>query len=292
MTMNNNDKDTYFNFPICLIDGIFEDKLTVLNNIFSYSVYAKAVSLEHGSIKDRTNAALKYFGVTGNATNGKALYDSIPTNSPKTSIKIKLYFDFYKSEKTKFELTVLCAFCAIRSILLFKPYCKVTDNYMLVRMAGKATVKEIDTLPEPLKKYTNRYHLDKIKNELRNNWKLKVYGKHTRGFYVSFDLELKDLIFEAEKKRKKFIEKNYQSIEAEARKEALKRLYEPTATPEIINYNIALLKTKSDSSYNVGNMSKEDIEAIKYIIKKKLLPEIKLTFSPDFKNLVLERKQF
>lgn len=287
-------KDTYFNFPICLIDGIFEDKMKVLNNIFDYSIYAKAVTLEDGSIKDKINSALKYFVVEANAErvlkNGKMLFTNLSKNSPKASIKVALYFDFYKYDKTDFELAVLCGFCAIRSIILFKPYCKATDNYLLVRMAGKATVKEIENLPEPLRKYNNRYHLDKVKKELARNWKLKMYGKHTRGFYVSFDLELIDLIFEAEKKRKKYIEKNYQSIEAEARKEALKRLYEPTVTPEIIKYNIALLKDKPDRDYNMETVSKENIEAIKYIIKKKLVPEIELTFSPDFKNLILKRK--
>lgn len=283
----------YFNFPICLIDGVFEDKMKVMNDIFDYSIYAKADTLT-GSIKDRISAAFKYFGVNGNhaqvAKNGKDLNTSIPQNSPKTSIKVELYFEFYKDEKTEFETATLCGLCAIRSILLFKPYCKLTDNYMLVRMAGKATVKEIEELPEPLRKYTNRYHLDKIKKELRNNWKLKMYGKHTRGFYVSFDLELTDLILAAEKKRKKYIEKNYQSIEAEARKAALQKLYEPKATPEIIKYNIALIKDKPDGSYVIESLSQENIEAIKHIIKKRLLPEIELTLSPDFKNLVLKRK--
>src|ERR1035437_6497725 len=180
--------EKYFNFPICLIDGIFEDKMKVLDNIFDYSIYAKAVTLEDGSIKDKTNSALRYFGVNANAErvlkNGKILFTNLSKNSPKASIKKEMYFDFYTNDKTEFELAVLCGFCAIRSILLFKPYCKATDNYMIVRMAGKATIKEIEDLPEPLKKYNNRYHLDKIKKELRNNWKLKMYGKHTRGFYV------------------------------------------------------------------------------------------------------------
>ncbi|MDQ3022692.1 MAG: hypothetical protein M3R36_19325 [Bacteroidota bacterium] len=288
-------KDTYFNFPICLIDGMFEDKLKVLNNIFDYTIYAKAVSLEHGSMKDKVNETLKYFGVTANATrvldNGKKLFNSTPKKSPKASIKKDLYFDYYQHEKTEFEIVVLCGFLAIRSILLFKPYCKVTDDYMLVRMAGRATVKEIENLPEPLKKYINRYHLDKIKKELRN-WKLKLYGKHTRGFYVSFEMELKDLIFEVEKKRKKYIEKNYQNTEAEARKEVLRKLYEPTAKiTDIIKYNMELIKAKADGDYNLGGLNPESLEAMKYIVAKKLMPEYELTLSPDFKNLIKRTAQ-
>lgn len=294
------DKDTYFNFPICLIDGIFENKKKVLDDIFDYAVYAKANTLNEGPVKHRISASLKYFGCECTLSrileNGKNLYTDIPTKSPKASIKKELYFDFYTNEKTEFEIVILCSFLAIRSILLFKPYCKVTDSYLLNRMAGQATIKELEHLPESLKKYTkviggkwgsNQYHLNKIKNELRHNWRLKVYGKHTRGFYVSFDLELTDLIFEVEKKRKKHIEKNYQSTEAEARKAALQRLYEPKATPEIVNYNKALLKDKPDGDYKMENVSKEDLEAIKYIIKKKLLPEIELALSPDLKSLIL-----
>ncbi|MES2138648.1 MAG: hypothetical protein V4511_03000 [Bacteroidota bacterium] len=294
------DKDTYFNFPICLISGIFEDKMKVLNNILDYTVYAKAVSLKEGPIRHRIGSTLKYFGVESPIQrfigNGEDLYASIPQNSPKASIKKDLYFDFYTNDKSEFEIVTLCSFLAIRSILLFKPYCKVTDSYLLNRMAGQAAIKELEHLPEPLKKYTkviegkwgsNQYHLNKIKKELRHNWKLKVYGKHTRGFYVSFDLELTDLIFEVEKKRKKHIEKNYQSTEADARKAALQRLYEPKATPEFVNYTKAKLKDKPDGDYNMENISKEDMEAIKYIIKKKLLPEIELSLSPDFKSLIL-----
>lgn len=248
-----NDKSTYFNFPICLIDRIFSDKMKVLNDIFNYAIYAHSLNLNNSKFMkyycaknfaemepiDKIKASLNWFGVTsGNDNNtlknGKQLYDSIPYKSPKTSIKKDLYFDFYQNDKTEFEIAVLCGFLAIRSILLYKPYCKITDNFMLVRMAGRAKVEEIDSLPEAFQKYlktpdTKRYHLEKIKKELKHHWNLKTYGRHTRGFYVSFDLSLEDLILEAEKKRKKYIEKNYKTIEAEARKQALRKLYESTA---------------------------------------------------------------
>lgn len=296
----------YFNFPIRLIDGIFTDKIKVLNDIFDYSVYAKATTLENGSMTGKIKSAMKYFGVTGNNAgvleNGRILFDSIPTKSPKTGISVKMYFDFYKNEKAEFEIAVLCGFLAIRSILLIKPYCKVTDSYMIVRMAGRGGVAEIENLPEPLTKYLHRYHLEKIKTELKLHWNLKVYGRHTRGFYVSFDLELTDLIFEAEKKRKKYLEKNYRSDEAEARKQALRKLYEPTAiptptapgiSPDLILKIKQILKEKPDKAYNIEQLSNEDIEAVKYIIEKRLLPEYYiLELSPDFKTLTIQKQPF
>lgn len=225
-------KYTYFNFPICLIDGIFADKRKVLNDIFDYAVYAKAISLKYGNKREKIKSAEKYFGVrcgdiTLTISNGKKLWREI-SNTPKTSIKKNLFFDYYENEKIEFELAVFCAYCAIRSILLFKPYCKITDNYMLARMAGRAK-NEIENLPEPLKKYQKRYHLDKLKKELAIHWNLKLYGRHTRGFYVSFQMDLTDLIFQIEKKRKKYLEKKYQKEIREARQQAVRRLCEPTA---------------------------------------------------------------
>ncbi len=123
--------EKYFNFPICFIDGIFENKKKVLDNIFDYSIYAKAVKLEDGSIKDKINSALKYFGVTASTArvleNGKKLFTNTPAKSPKASLKKDLYFDCYLNDKTDFELAVLCGFCAIRSILLFNVYTDETE---------------------------------------------------------------------------------------------------------------------------------------------------------------------
>ena len=224
----------YFNFPICLITGIFNGRLKVLENIIDYTVYAKAIEKEEGNINDRIEAALKFLKITERSMehikqNGELQFNSISKNSPKVGIKLEMLRDYYKNYKTEFEIIVFSGFCAIKSILLKKTYCKITNEFMLIRMAGFSSTKEIDNLPEALKKYNNRYQLDKIKKELRQNWNLKVYARCTRGFYVSFGLELETLILEAEKKRKKYIDKNFREEEAEVRKRVLRKLYEPTA---------------------------------------------------------------
>jgi len=69
----------------------------------------------------------------------------------------------------------------------------------------------------------------------------------------------------------------------------LKKLYEPNISHDDMNYVKGLIKGKADGSYNIGMLSSEQIEAIKYIIEKNLMPEIELTLSPDFKNLVVKR---
>jgi hypothetical protein len=204
-------------------------------DILDYSIYARAIEKESGNINESIIAALKYYNITnGNIEQinqfGEMLYNSIPLKSPKVGIKYEMLNDFYLNDKTEFEIVVFCAFCAVRSFLLFKAYFKATNNYMLIRMAGLNKKDEINNLPETLKKYNNRYQLTKIKNELQENWNLIYYSVYIHGFYVSFDLTLEQLSLEAEKKKIKYIDKKLRTAQGEARKKALKKLYE-TTTP-------------------------------------------------------------
>ena len=85
-----------------------------------------------------------------------------------------------------------------------QPYTKVTNEYLIGRMAGNSGKSEF--IPDGIIKYNNRYQLDKIKMELKLNWRLKLYASNTRGFYISFSLKYDDLIFHAEMRRKKYRE--------------------------------------------------------------------------------------
>jgi hypothetical protein len=154
---------------------------------------------------------------------GEMLYNSIPDRSPKTSINKDIIFDFYKNEKTEFEVVVFLAFAAIRSILQRQPFVKVTNEYLLGRMAGNA--KKGDALPYWLEIYKTRYQLDKIKNELQLNWGLKLYANHVRGFYVSFKMDIRTLAFHVEKRRKKTRERELAAIKKEAKEMAIAEIY-------------------------------------------------------------------
>ena len=204
-----------------------------MNNVMDYCVYAFVGSnFGKPEIYQASNvkAAAKYYGIIlGNEKrsyeNGKKLFSSIDFRYPKTSIKKEIIFDFYKNHKEEFEIVVFLAFAAIRSILQTKPYVRLTDAYLLNRMAGNAKIEDSEPLPEYLNLYkSKRYHLDKVKKELRNNWGLKIYGYKTRGFFVSFQLIIDKLIFEVEKKRKTNVEKKYQQKIAELRANAIKQL--------------------------------------------------------------------
>lgn len=169
------------------------------------------------------DAAGNFYGITwanNNVAfeNGKRIYKSLPPKSPKTSITRAMIFDFYNNDKSEFEIVVFLAFAAIRSILQKQPYSKITNDYLIGRMSGNSGKGQpVNPL---LVKYTNRYQLDKIKIELQNNWGLKLYANHTRGFYVSFVLTLDELIMQAELKRKRYREKQL----SERKNEALRRV--------------------------------------------------------------------
>jgi len=160
-------------------------------------LYAYTLKLT-GSIENKIQAAVDYYEIVGIDLNGRyrrgeILYNSIPKNNPKCGIRSKMILDFYLNEKKEFEAISFLAFCAIRSIVQDNDCCLITNKYLMARMAGEASTKDCIALPELLESYTKRYRMDKLKEELQNNWGLKLYGIYTRGFYVSFKMDLDEL---------------------------------------------------------------------------------------------------
>ena len=143
MKKTNKDEKRFFNAPIQLLRGFMEDSKNCLDNIFDYAIcYHAENSLIIGDLSDKIKSSCKYFGVkTGNiqrtASNGTALINSIPANSPKFGISIEMYFEFYKNDKPPFEKACLLAFLALKSIVSTKPYSKITNGFLWARMDGK-----------------------------------------------------------------------------------------------------------------------------------------------------------
>lgn len=200
----------YFIFPVSILSGAFQNINEVCQNAVKYSFYEHANKLT-GTMEQRTVEASEYFHVNGSQTvyeEGKILFESIPTMTPKVSLKAELVKEYYENPKDEFDIVLFMAFSALRSILGKRAYCKTNNKMMLARMAGMSNTEEILNLPETLRKYANRYQLEKIKQELMNKWKLNIYGRYTRGFYVSFNLTLDQLVYEAEKRRKSYTDKS------------------------------------------------------------------------------------
>jgi hypothetical protein len=229
--MNNEDANIkYFNVPVQLLSGFLIDTRRTLNNIFNYAIYDWSLKFDSGTDIKRIQKACKYFNVTpGDAeetlNNGRTLYNSIPAGSPKVGINLEIYWDYYENYKTDFEKAVFLGFHALKSIVQNKAYCKITNKYLWSRMDGKASrVNEISELSPEIRKYTTEYQTVKIKKYLRDNFHMIYYSHFMRGFCVTFNLTLDQLIYEVEKRRKKQIETEAITRTKEARRKALELL--------------------------------------------------------------------
>ena len=193
----------YITFPIIIMKDALLDIRGCMAHALHYSCYVYCLG-ENGNRADRIKEASIYFGINYSANafnNGKLLYESIPERSPKTSISKKMVFEFYMEDKTVFEIVTFLAFAAIRSIIQKQGYSKISNQYLLSRMSGNSL--KVEPIISSLLIYNNRYQLDKIKEELQLNWGLKLYAQAMRGYYVSFRLELHELIEQAELRRTK-----------------------------------------------------------------------------------------
>ena len=223
--------ERYFNFPIQLLEGFMDNKNEVLNHIWCYSLYVISKKYEFGDEAEMIASAKSFLGVQCGDDNwdiyekGEQLYDSIPMSSPIVGIKKDIYFDYCLNDKTDFQKLCLLGFLALRSILGDKTYCKVTNNFMWARMDGKVNaVKSKDELTPRLKSFANDYRTRKIKDELYDKWNLKTYAYYTRGFYVSFKLDIDQLVFYVEKGKKITKEKKRKEEFKNARLKALNKL--------------------------------------------------------------------
>ena len=226
---------TYLNFPIVFLQEAFRDIKKVMDDIMAYAGYVHTLKLEYGEDKDLMKAAGHYFGITyGNAydryRHGETLFNSIDERTPMAGINKDVLFDFYKNRKTYDEIAVLLAFLAIKSIIGTKPYIKLTNDFLIARMGGFASVLDMpDPLPDPLINYTSRRKLDSIKFKLQTEWNINYYSRYTRGFYVSIDktFNLDRLVLEAEKRKKKTKLKQLKQRIKDARRKAMDKLTDP-----------------------------------------------------------------
>jgi len=225
--------EKYLNFPIQLLKNAFTDIRQAMNNIMMYAGYQHTTKLELGEDEEKMKDAGEYLGISWGDPitayrNGEKLFQEIPKNSPHTGINKGVCFDFYDTPKSDDEIAVLLAYLSLKSIIGPKPYTKTTNDNLIARMGGFASKNDIpgQQLPEPLSKYNTRRKLDKIKIDLQTNWGVNIYARYMRGFYVSFDqnFSLDQLVFEAEKRRKKTEETGLRQRKNEAIEKALKKL--------------------------------------------------------------------
>ena len=212
----------YFNFPISLLYDFNDSTNEVLNNISNFAFY-KISSDINGSNKEKLDYAAQFFGVTINNPKalelGKKLYNA-HGGGAMVGISKDMYFDFLQNDnKTEFDKICLLAFLGLKSIIGKSEYTKTNFKLMFSRMSGYHSTT--DSLEISLLKYTTRRKRERIMDALQDNWHLKMYSYHTRGFYVSFDLTREELIKMAEGKKKKTKKQERQAEDKRVR-EALK----------------------------------------------------------------------
>lgn len=229
--------ELYFNFPVDLLHDFVANTRECLHRIIDVAIYLRAMDLEFSKEDEsedqqmisKMKSASSFFNISlpsveNSYYNAKEVYDNLSSRPPMVGMNVSIFWDFYKNYKSEFDKIVLLAFLSIKSILQRKPYVKMTNNYWLSRMAGLRTAYEIEELPEHITKYSSDYQMRKIKRILAREWHLVTYSRYTRGFYVSFDLDINQLVYEAEKRRKSTKDKQLKKQEHDAVKLALMRL--------------------------------------------------------------------
>lgn len=228
-------KETYFNFPIVLLQDAFKDIRLVMDNIMHYAGYVHAYNLEFGEEEERMEAAGNFFNMIyrdnySSYKKGEMLFNSIPSGQPMVGINKDVCLDYYETKKTNDEIAVLMAFLALKSIIGFKKYAKTDNIFLLTRMGGYAKKEDLpEILPESLGKYNHIGHrrkLDRIKKELQLKWNINIYSRYNRGFYVSIDSRCskKELIEIAEQEKEENKWKRLKAEEEELRKKVIEEI--------------------------------------------------------------------
>ena len=217
----------YLNFPVSMLKELHTDRNSFFSNVFDVGIYLYSKTLT-GSDEKRYRDALGFLGITqSKSKNGlstaKRILFNMPDKYPTTGIEKGMLFDYYKNEKSDFDIICLAAFLGIRSIIGKKPYDKTNKYLIHARMFGYTTAKELPVKLTPLQeKYKLRYQMDKVLTELQINWHLKVLWNHNRGFYLSFDLSFDEMAL--------LIEKDKQSIKIQQLNELKRKAIENAKT--------------------------------------------------------------
>ena len=231
------DNVKYLTFPVELLQKAFTDVKGVCSKAIDYGIYLVSRGYAHETNElEAMQQALDFLGITSTDVkllhkHGKILYDSF-NSPPLVSVNKDISFDYYKNDKTEFDVAVFCAFCGLRSILGRNAYSKSNRSFMIARMFGYRSQKEFEALPQKPPYYVSKfstknlqdYHLTEriIRNELEIGWGLKYYASNIRGFYFSFKCDIGQLAIYAKSSSKKEVIVNHSKHKKAAIADALK----------------------------------------------------------------------
>lgn len=177
--------------------------------------------------------AFNYFNIKLVGLDIEAEYKAIRTikleGQPLCMVKRDLIWEYYNGKKSERQMAQFAAFAALKSIL-GKRKCIITNkNHIVARMFGYSSIKSLDdpfeTIHPLYPKYSKRYNIDKLLEELEFSWNLKTMsapGLH--GFYVSFTMDYEQLALLAVKRMKKTKRDELHEMKQKARMSAKRQL--------------------------------------------------------------------
>lgn len=231
-------KTRYFSVPIRLLRGLISGEKPIrefTSDVVNYSLYYHAKHSLYGdegegggynSMETQIKAASDFLHVKiGNIDavirKGEQLYNQSKKEN-YCGINTDIIWDYKNNNKTEYQIALLCAFCATRSIIGKGEYKKTNIKMIVARMFGynnypelvsdtpNITAKNVSKRILELRrkeiaereKYLKRYQYDKILFDLEDKWGLKRYSDHIRGVFISYNLDYNALANINEKSKK------------------------------------------------------------------------------------------
>lgn len=147
-------------------------------------------------------------------------------NSCFVSLSKKYFTEIYKKgdKLTEWERVVFLGYVALKSIEGRKrTVCKANNSLMFQRMTGN----DYNSISDNFKKYSSTYYLNKIRTELQSQFhNVKIYAKHTRGFYFTTrrDISRDKVVYCAFTAKKKYKESRIREKNKESEERVKKSL--------------------------------------------------------------------
>ena len=227
-------KTIYLNFPISIIEGIFENHKDTFNKIAYWAAadFMKGLDIKfysarllganqelqvnlqvnHNTYKQCFDIYMKYTGARTGLTKDHLRY-------------LMQCWGFLKDS----DKVLWLAFIAAKSIVGNKAYCKTNDLMLFARMNGllRAYASEEDLLEHsnPLvSSFYTRRKRETLRKRLAEEFHLKCYSFHDRGYYITRRLSLEKLVELVELDRLQ--KKSNQGKAARSRKKVLALIHE------------------------------------------------------------------
>ncbi len=206
-------KAEFINIPIQLLSGFLDDSRRTTLDICHYSIYSHFIKIDKGNLKEKYRNSCEWLDFPEldrdeSLRRGRVLHERYK-NSPMTGIERYVFSEYCKIGKSDFDKACFLAFHALKSIVGEKTFQKIDNKLLWARMDGKTkTIKDVSELSEKMRFFAQEYQTLKMKRELQESWRLIYYAQQTRGFYVSFKMDLKSLIMEVVKRKRKTIDQD------------------------------------------------------------------------------------